>query len=79
MYLLDIGSGFPGSEDIKRKFEEVTNVSKPALDKYLPSNSELTLTAEPGRYYVASGFTLAVNITIKKLILKKQIGSDEDK
>ena len=32
--------------------------------------------AEPGRYYVASAFTLAVNIIAKKLVLKEQTGSD---
>ena len=79
MYLLDIGGGSPGSEDVKLKFEEITSVINLALAEYFPSDWGLTLIVEPGRYYVASGFTLAVNITIKKLILKKQIGSDEDK
>ncbi|KAF3826347.1 hypothetical protein GH733_008872 [Mirounga leonina] len=59
MYLLDIGGGFPGSEDVKLKFEEITSVINPALDKYFPADSGVRIIAEPGRYYVASAFTLA--------------------
>uniref|UniRef100_A0A8C5VLF4 Ornithine decarboxylase n=1 Tax=Microcebus murinus TaxID=30608 RepID=A0A8C5VLF4_MICMU len=72
MYLLDTGGGFPGSEDVKLKFEEITSVVNPALDKYFPSDSGVRIIAEPGRYYVASAFTLAVNIIAKK------IADDED-
>lgn len=71
MYLLDIGGGFPGSEDTKLKFEEITSVINPALDKYFPSDSGVRIIAEPGRYYVASAFTPAVNI-IAKTKNKKQ-------
>ncbi|NXB43253.1 DCOR decarboxylase, partial [Leucopsar rothschildi] len=78
MYLLDIGGGFPGSEDVKLKFEEITNVINPALDKYFPSDSGVNIIAEPGRYYVASAFTLAVNIIAKKIVLKEQTGSDDE-
>ncbi|KAK7813906.1 hypothetical protein U0070_011013 [Myodes glareolus] len=66
MYLLDIGSGFPGSEDSKLKSEEITSVINPVLDKYFPPDSGERIIAEPGRYYVASAFTLAVNIIAKK-------------
>ncbi|KAM8980456.1 LOW QUALITY PROTEIN: ornithine decarboxylase-like [Sarcophilus harrisii] len=72
MYLLYIGGGFPGSEDVKIKFEELSSVINPALDKYFTSDSE------PGRYYVVSAFTLAVNIIAKKLVLKEQTGSDDE-
>lgn len=54
----------------------MVNVINPALDKYFPSDSGVTVIAEPGRYYVASAFTLAVNIIAKKLVLKEQTGSD---
>jgi hypothetical protein len=41
MCLLDTGGGFSASEDVKLKFEELTNVSNPALDNYfLPVFSE---------------------------------------
>lgn len=54
----------------------MVNVINPALDKYFPSDSGVRVIAEPGRYYVASAFTLAVNIIAKKLVLKEQTGSD---
>ncbi|XP_004396371.1 PREDICTED: ornithine decarboxylase-like [Odobenus rosmarus divergens] len=78
MYLLDIGGGFPGSEDVKLKFEEITSVINPALDKYFPADPGVRIIAEPGRYYVASAFMLAVNIIAKKLVLKEQTGSDDE-
>ncbi|XP_069831827.1 ornithine decarboxylase [Dendropsophus ebraccatus] len=78
MHLLDIGGGFPGSEDVKLKFEEVTSVINPALDKYFPVDSGVQIIAEPGRYYVASAFTLAVNIIAKKVMVTEQSGSDDE-
>ncbi|KAM8954447.1 ornithine decarboxylase [Pelodytes ibericus] len=78
MHLLDIGGGFPGSEDVKLKFEEVTSVINPALDKYFPVDSGVKIIAEPGRYYVASAFTLAVNIIAKKVMLSEHTGSDDE-
>ncbi|XP_063298233.1 ornithine decarboxylase [Pelobates fuscus] len=78
MHLLDIGGGFPGSEDVKLKFEEVTSVINPALDKYFPVDSGVKIISEPGRYYVASAFTLAVNIIAKKVMLSEQTGSDDE-
>ncbi|XP_060735391.1 ornithine decarboxylase-like [Tachysurus vachellii] len=76
MTLLDIGGGFPGSDDSKLKFEEVTAVINPALDKYFPADSGVRIIAEPGRFYVASAYTLAVNIIAKKVNMKEQSGSD---
>uniref|UniRef100_A0A2K6FG39 Ornithine decarboxylase n=1 Tax=Propithecus coquereli TaxID=379532 RepID=A0A2K6FG39_PROCO len=64
--------------DVKLKFEEITSVINPALDKYFPSDSGVRIIAEPGRYYVVSAFTLAVNIIAKKIVLKEQIGSDHE-
>ncbi|XP_030879609.1 ornithine decarboxylase, partial [Leptonychotes weddellii] len=78
MYLLDISGGFPGSEDVKLKFEEITSVINPALDKYFLANSGVRIIVEPSRYYVASAFTLTVNIIAKKLVLKEQTGSDDE-
>ncbi|KAG8580184.1 hypothetical protein GDO81_007186 [Engystomops pustulosus] len=78
MSLLDIGGGFSGTEDTKLKFEEVTSVINPALDKYFPKDSGVQIIAEPGRYYVASAFTIAVNIITKKVIVTEQTGSDGD-
>ncbi|XP_066554541.1 ornithine decarboxylase [Amia ocellicauda] len=78
MTLLDIGGGFPGSEDVKLKFEEITAVINLALDKYFPVDSGVQVIAEPGRYYVASAYTLAVNIIAKKVVMKEQSASDDE-
>ncbi|KAG5855994.1 hypothetical protein ANANG_G00003000 [Anguilla anguilla] len=72
MTLLDIGGGFPGSDDSKLTFEEFTAVINPALDKYFPADSEVQVIAEPGRYYVTSAYTLAVNIIAKKVVIREQ-------
>ncbi|KAJ8333061.1 hypothetical protein SKAU_G00419570 [Synaphobranchus kaupii] len=73
MTLLDIGGGFPGFDDSKLKFEEFAAVINPALDKYFTANSEVRVMAEPGRYYVSSAYTLAVNIIGKKVVMKEQL------
>ncbi|XP_055491281.1 ornithine decarboxylase [Leucoraja erinacea] len=76
MYLLDIGGGFPGSEDTKLKFEEIGAVVNSALDKYFPTDSGVNIMAEPGRFYVASAYTLCANIIAKKVVFSEQNGSD---
>ncbi|KAM3835894.1 ornithine decarboxylase 1-like [Diretmus argenteus] len=78
MNLLDIGGGFPGSDGAQLKFEEITAVINPVLDKYFPADSGVRVIAEPGRCYVASAYTLAVNIISKKVIMNEQSTSDEE-
>ncbi|XP_067854041.1 ornithine decarboxylase-like [Heptranchias perlo] len=78
MYLLDIGGGFPGSGDEKTTFEQITAVINPALDIYFPEESGVQIIAEPGRYYVTSSFTLAVNIIARKIIKKVSTGSNDE-
>ncbi|XP_075460636.1 antizyme inhibitor 2-like [Ascaphus truei] len=78
MHLLDIGGGFPGTEDSKIRFEEIAAVINPALDLYFPEGSAVEIIAEPGRYYVASAFALAVNIIAKKEVLLEQSGSEDE-
>ncbi|CAD7677934.1 unnamed protein product [Nyctereutes procyonoides] len=67
MYLLDISGGFPGSEDVKLKFEEIISVINLALDKYFPSDSVLRIIVEPSRYYIALAW-----------MLTEQTGSDDE-
>ncbi|KAM9777288.1 ornithine decarboxylase [Neosynchiropus ocellatus] len=78
MNLLDIGGGFPGSDDTELKFEEITAVINPALDKYFPVDSGVKVIAEPGRFYVASAYTLVVNIIAKKVLIDDEASSDEE-
>lgn len=78
MDLLDIGGGFPGSDDTALKFEEITAVINTALDKYFPLDAGVKIIAEPGRFYVASAYTLVVNIIAKKVIMHTESSSDDD-
>lgn len=65
---LDIGGGFPGQKSAKLSFEDICSVIRPALDLYFPESMGVRIIAEPGRYFVASAFTLAVNIIAKRCI-----------
>jgi len=58
--LLDVGGGFPGDAD-SNDFEAIAAVLGPAVDDLFPST--IKVIAEPGRYFVASAFTLAVAVT----------------
>ncbi|XP_063417052.1 ornithine decarboxylase-like [Mytilus trossulus] len=76
MHLLDIGGGFPGKniQNVKTDitFKEIAQVVNKSLDKYFPGN-DVRIIAEPGRYYVASAFTVAVNIITKKTDMGEEI------
>ena len=47
---------------------QVVSVLRPALDQYFPEQMGVRIIAEPGRYFAASAFTLAVNIIAKRTI-----------
>ncbi|XP_063046979.1 ornithine decarboxylase 1-like [Engraulis encrasicolus] len=72
MRLLDIGGGYPGTEHAKLKFEECVAVINPALDRYFPAGSGVKVIAEPGCYFVASAYTLAVNVIAKNEVLVEE-------
>lgn len=78
MDLLDIGGGFPGSDGGLLQFEEITTVITSALDKYFPVDAGIKIIAEPGRFYVASAYTLVVNIIAKKVIMAEDYASDDE-
>lgn len=68
MTMLDIGGGFPGQANAPITFTEIATVVNEALDTYFPPESDVRIIAEPGRYMVASAFTLAVNIIAKRSV-----------
>lgn len=68
MKLLDIGGGFPGTANARVSFEEITAVLRNSLDQYYPEGCGVSIIAEPGRYFVASAFTLTVNIIAKRAV-----------
>ena len=66
MKTLDVGGGFSGDT-----FEAMASVLRQALDEYFPNT---TIIAEPGRYYVATAFTIACNIIARRTITDPQTG-----
>lgn len=64
--LLDIGGGFPGQPDAEVSFEEICEELSPALDTYFPVSCGVDIIGEPGRFYVASAFSLVVNVIAKR-------------
>jgi ornithine decarboxylase len=66
--LLDLGGGYPGQPGTKLSFDQIAGVINSALDQYFPVGCGTRIIAEPGRYYVASAFTLAVNIIAKRTV-----------
>ncbi|XP_068587585.1 ornithine decarboxylase-like [Cebidichthys violaceus] len=68
MRLLDIGGGLSAIERFQEKFEEFSEVINRALDELFPPDSGVQVIAEPGRYYVESAFTLAVNVIAKRVV-----------
>ncbi len=59
MKTLDVGGGF--SSDL---FEDMAHVLSEALDYWFPPS--IRIIGEPGRYYVASAFSLACNIIARR-------------
>ncbi|EKM57862.1 uncharacterized protein PHACADRAFT_251754 [Phanerochaete carnosa HHB-10118-sp] len=59
--LLDVGGGF---EDAT--FERAAGVLRDAIDLHFPARENLRIIAEPGRYYVAKAFSLAVNVIARR-------------
>lgn len=76
MTLLDIGGGFPGQKSAPITFSEIASVLNKALDEYFPAGSGVRIIAEPGRYFVASAFTLAVNIIAKRTVARDIADTD---
>ncbi|KAI8334406.1 pyridoxal-dependent decarboxylase [Chlamydoabsidia padenii] len=66
--LLDIGGGFPGA-DVKNgiTFEKMAAIIGPAVDELF--SPEIRVIAEPGRYYVASAFTICTNIIARRTVM----------
>lgn len=75
MDLLDIGGGFPGFKGPFISFDEIANVVNQSLEEHFPSDCGVNVIAEPGRYFVASAFTLCTNIIAKREVIDE--GSNE--
>nr|XP_020462519.1 antizyme inhibitor 1-like [Monopterus albus] len=74
MNILDIGSGFTGSEF---QLKQVESAVRPLLDAYFPPQSDVQVLAQPGSFYVASAFSLAVSVIGKNVVTCHWDGLDE--
>jgi ornithine decarboxylase len=74
MNLLDIGGGFPGNTGTEDYFAEIAAAVNIALDEHFPTDSNVRIIAEPGRYYVASAYTLATNVIASREMLDSETG-----
>lgn len=72
--VVDIGGGFPGDND--KDIDEVSMIVNDSLERYFP-DERVQVIAEPGRYYVASAFTLVTNIFSKKNIMNHSTNEPE--
>ncbi|KAJ5201848.1 uncharacterized protein N7498_006511 [Penicillium cinerascens] len=59
LHTLDVGGGF-----CQETFEQFSGYLSDALETYFPPS--VRIIAEPGRYYVASAFTLAANVIARR-------------
>ncbi|KAJ3219786.1 Antizyme inhibitor 1 [Dinochytrium kinnereticum] len=75
MSLLDVGGGFPGNNSPGLSFDSIVSVLGPAVDKFIPSH--IRVIAEPGRYFVASAYTLAVNVVARRVVPRDQEAKDD--
>lgn len=69
MHTLDVGGGFTGDDS----FEPMAAVLSSALDEYFPPH--IRIIGEPGRYYVATAFTIACHIIARRTIADPTLGT----
>lgn len=70
--LLDLGGGWPGTDDDGIKFVDIAEAIRPVLDELF--SADINIIAEPGRYFVAESHSLAVNVFAKRE-MKDETGS----
>ncbi|XP_049834924.1 ornithine decarboxylase-like [Schistocerca gregaria] len=72
MKLIDIGGGFPGEKGCS--LDRIAEVVNNALEEFFPDCGTQVI-AEPGRFYVASAYTLAANVHSKRELSNVKDGS----
>jgi ornithine decarboxylase len=73
--LLDIGGGFPGTDETTVTFKEIAFELNRALDEHFPEESGVKIIAEPGRFFAAASHVLVTNVASKRLVDREM--SDE--
>ncbi|KAJ1834658.1 Ornithine decarboxylase [Coemansia sp. RSA 2711] len=71
--VLDVGGGFPGRGDQSGlSFGAMARVLNASLAEHFPQDAfgHVRVIAEPGRYFVASAFSLAVNVVARRQVAR---------
>ena len=83
MNLLDIGGGYPGSDDPETAieghaifFKDIADVIRPLVDELFPPS--VKVISEPGRYFVTESTVLCVNVIGRRKNIIGQIQDDSD-
>ncbi|CAF3899678.1 unnamed protein product [Rotaria sp. Silwood2] len=74
MNLLDIGGGFPGNTGTENYFAEIATAVNRTLEEHFPNDGSVRVIAEPGRYYVASAYSLATNVIASREMIDAETG-----
>jgi ornithine decarboxylase len=75
MSLIDIGGGFPGTDDAKVTFESMADVINKGIDELFGEQLDsIKFISEPGRYFVTSSHTIVCSIINKKEKINKETG-----
>ncbi|UYV79494.1 ODC1, partial [Cordylochernes scorpioides] len=66
--LLDIGGGYPGSEQPPpmSQFEDMAASIRDSVEKYFPESCGVRVISEPGKFFVHTSFTLATKVIAKR-------------
>ena len=56
---------------------QIAEVLRLALDTHFPEESGVQLIAEPGRFFVASAFTLAVSVIASRRVFDDESGEEK--
>lgn len=63
--IIDIGGGFPGTDDTEISFDNMAENINNGITKYF-SDTRVSFIAEPGRYLVEKSHTLVISVVSKK-------------
>jgi ornithine decarboxylase len=63
--ILDLGGGFPGTESVSPSFTEIANAIRDLINELFPE--EVSVIAEPGRYFACGSQILACNVFAKRV------------